>query len=225
MANNKKNFKPVDPMGSMLGALSKATNALSEIENTFSSSCYYSNNLTTVGDYYNITNPLVWRTPDQGIGVGLGTETIQTTGFIQPYDTGGYPKIDIVVDTMSQPQKLLPENPLPDIPAWRIDIYLAGVSKENVHLKLDEASSFKNTIHPPTLTITIDKVNSDAPTSHYFLKESKKTAAYRLLTLPADTNVHQSTRATIENGVLSFKLARIDLQLQPLTKTVDLEIN
>lgn len=225
MSNRKKSLKPVDPMGSVFTALSTASDALAEVQNAISSprsmNMYQGDTSVTIPANAQITNS----------AIGYGSSNTSSTYMLQAaypfpaYDTGGYPKVDIVQDTMPAPQKANSASPPYDVPAWRIDIFVAGVPKENVKIKMDEAVQFRSYHYQPTMTVTVDKVEQKVvEQGTYFLKESKYSSSQRLLTLPTDANVHQHTKPIFENGVLSFKIMRNETPLQPVATTVELDI-
>ena len=242
MANNKKIPKPVDPQGDVFGALSKANDALAEVSNTlvsYRATSQLNQGFVPQNASWNGASDVVVGSTTMGIHVPTSTAgNVMPAGMTYNipyqglyYDTYGYPRVDIVEDTMSM-QRITTDNNSTNrtiekfiSPAWRIDIFVPAVPKENIKISLDEAAVFRSSTHFATLTITISKVEDrQSEQGKYFLKESKFSSAFRTLTLPADADVTKVTKATLVDGVLSFKIAKTDNLPQPVVEQIQVDI-
>lgn len=209
---SKKNINPVDPISHGVKLMSDAVDKIQELTNHVDGKMTQylehapANNNYTIpynttigGSLSNIPFDVTtgWYVPT------VGSIPPYTNGTIWlDYDYGNWPKVDIVKMTrVNEPSKI----------RYDINIYIAGILKEEVNIKIIESHETDTVKYAsPILEIEIEKTSGNQEANwefnSYFLKESKHTKAKRVVTLPQEIDVKTITEAKLENGVLSFSV-------------------
>jgi len=219
MANNRKTPKRVDPIGNAFRALSSASDTLSEVQNA----------LASASSIFFDSSPINIQPQNliYGNNTGIGGTWAGYNNFASTipyyYDSGGYPKVDIVEDTMLINDG---ENPAREVPAWRVDVFVAGVPKENIKITMSEAVKFNESQYLPTLTINVEKTEErQTEQGSFFLKESKYSASSRVITLPLSADVHKTEKPILKDGVFSFKIGKTEVPPRSVFTTIELPID
>lgn len=217
MTQKKISTTHVDRIGSVVNGLSKVMETVNCIQNSmmdyrfdgYSSGSYSPSTYTLPSTAGNLIggNP-DWR---QNSSISIS----DSFAHIGVQDSGKYPIVDIVSEILTEEDKPLP--------VYRVDVYAAGVPKENISVHLEEGNFVGTTFYPPKMNIRITKNETKEKTTDSFvLKESKHSYTNRILSLPEDADVFNTSEAILENGVLVFRIRK---NAKPKTPTQLVTIN
>ena len=236
MKSNKKN---TDLPGSMINSLSAAIDTINDVQNLIQGtgsvfgSAGFLPNTAIVGD--TVTGSMSIPSSNSTWTPGIVNTANSGYSYIyqpvlpeqwQGYEPS-YPKVDIYETNMSWTIENKADfrrtvSKSGEGPGYKVEIFVAGVPKENVSIELLEGTNVGSLSYPPSLSIEIlkNETKTDS-TKTYILKESKQSRTKRIVSLPADADLKHVTEAVYKDGVLSFKMLKLD---EPPTAPVPVKV-